>query len=115
MLTHFMIVSLLILIAALWLDGMAARERANTAAREVCARNGLSLLDGTVALSARHLARGPGGHLALRRTYTFDYCEDGYSRLCGFIILQGYQVKAVGLATPEAESDGDTDHSARLH
>jgi len=98
-----MIACLFILIAAIWLDSMAARERANVAAGELCARNDLSLLDGTVALAERRLTRGTAGRLALRRTYTFDYCEDGFSRSSGFIILHGYRIEAVGLARLGAE------------
>lgn len=115
MLTNVLIVSLFILLAGLWLDGMAARERANAAAGEVCARSGISLLDGTVALSSRELARSPGGRWVLRRTYTFDYCEDGYSRSSGFIVLRGRQVEAVGLANSETERESEPGDRARLH
>jgi hypothetical protein len=95
---ELIIALLLALVAAFWADSMGARERANEAARDICARNGLSLLDETVALATRQLIRGSRGHLTLRRTYTFDYCEDGYSRSSGFIILQGHRVTAMGLA-----------------
>lgn len=98
MLPELIIAGLLVLLAAFWVDSMAAREVANAAARDICAQNALSLLDETVALAARKLIREPGGRLSVRRTYTFDYCEDGYSRSSGFVILQGRQVTAVGLA-----------------
>ena len=98
MLLELVIAGVLVLIAGFWANSMAARERANEAAREICARNGFSLLDETVALATRQLIRNASGHLTLRRTYTFDYCEDGYSRASGFIILLGRQVSAIGLA-----------------
>jgi hypothetical protein len=42
-------------------------------------------------------ARDATGRLALRRTYVFDYTEDGASRRQGFVILRGHDVEIVGL------------------
>lgn len=97
MLPELLLLTALMLAGVFWADSMAARERANQAAREICSGRGLSLLDETVALAARKLIRPRGGRLTLRRTYTFDYCEDGYSRASGFVVLEGRQVVASGL------------------
>lgn len=99
MLADVVVAGLLMLIAALWVDGMKALERANAAAREVCAGSRLSLLDGTVSLATRRWVRTVDGRWVLCRTYTFDYCEDGLSRASGFIILHGYRPTSIGLAS----------------
>lgn len=98
MLADGLIAILLVLIGAVWVDSMKALERANAVAREICAGNHLSLLDETVALAARCWVRSSSGRWVLRRTYTFDYCEDGFSRSSGFIILQGHRLVSTGLA-----------------
>jgi hypothetical protein len=104
MLTEWLIGALLILAGLLWADAMAARERANDAARDMCQRGGIDLLDETVALASRQLVRGSSGALTWRRTYTFDYCEDGYSRSSGFVILEGRRITAAGLESKAGDS-----------
>lgn len=93
-----LIAGTLLLLGTAWADGMRALERANVCARDMCTRAGLSLLDDTVALAARRLIRTGQGRWALRRTYVFDYCADGRSRLSGFVILHGYRLESCGLA-----------------
>ncbi len=68
--------TLLILIAAIawfWQDSLAARERANIAAMEACARLSLQFLDGTVAFARLEFVRGTQSLFSFRRTYVFDY------------------------------------------
>jgi hypothetical protein len=105
MLIDLLVTCLFVLLAGVWYSSMTAREFANAAAKDVCARSGLSLLDETVAFARCCLIRVHGGGFALRRTYTFDYCEDGVQRLSGFIIMDGHQVNTVGLATRDVEPD----------
>ncbi|WP_139558755.1 DUF3301 domain-containing protein [Methylotetracoccus oryzae] len=102
MFAELIIAILLVALAAFWADSLAARERANDAARELCTRRAISLLDETVALASRRLVRGAGGSLTLRRTYTFDYCEDGYSRASGFVVMEGREVITSGLGRQAA-------------
>jgi len=68
-------------VAWFWQDSLAARERANAAAIEACERLSLQFLDGTVAFARIGLTRSPGGGLALRRTYVFDYTANSIERL----------------------------------
>jgi len=88
-----------------WHDSLAAKERANAAAQEVCQRLGLQFLDGTVAFARIALTRGRSGSLTLRRTYVFDYTADSIERRQGFLILLATQVESVGLA-PGDEARG---------
>ena len=80
-----------------WYASLAARELANRVATDTCAQAGVQLLDGTVAVFRVTLARDDDGRLALRRTYVFDYSEDGYSRRRGFVVLTGRALDSVGL------------------
>jgi hypothetical protein len=80
-----------------WRASVDARERANAAAREACAGADVQLLDGTVVFQRLRAARDDDGRFALRRTYVFDYSEDGATRRHGFVILRGAAVEVVGL------------------
>jgi hypothetical protein len=86
-----------------WHANLAARELANRVAAETCTRAGVQLLDGTVAVLNFTLARAADGWLTLRRTYVFDYSEDGYDRRRGFVVLTGLALDSVGLG-PRAVS-----------
>ncbi len=80
-----------------WHASLAAREFANRIAADTCRQAGVQLLDGTVSVLRLGLARSTEGRLALRRTYVFDYSEDGYDRRRGFVVLTGLSLDSVGL------------------
>ena len=90
-------IALLALLAGFWHSSLAARELANRQAMETCASANVQMLDGTVAIHRLSLVRGGDAPLAWRRTYVFDYTEDGYSRKRGFVVLTGDMVDTVGL------------------
>ena len=81
-----------------WYANMAAREQANRAAREACARLQLVMLDGTVAITRAWPRRDRTGRLRLERSYGFEYTDDGHRRLQGFVVMLGTEVVSVGLA-----------------
>lgn len=95
------------LAAWLWYSGSKAREIGTRVAAETCRRQELQFLDDTVALQRLGLARSRNGHLALRRTYRFEYSENHSNRLSGFIIMTGMEVDTVGLA-PTGTNDEST-------
>jgi len=95
--------SLFLAIAALlaawaWHATLRAREYANRIAAETCRKLNVQFLDGTVAFTRMRPDRDVTGRLALRRSYVFDYTEDGLTRRQGFVILRGGDLEAVGLA-----------------
>ena len=92
------IIGLLAAAAWAWYANMAAREAANHAAREACARLRLVMLDGTVAITRAWPRRDRNGRLRLERTYGFEYTDDGHRRLQGFVVMLGTEVVSVGLA-----------------
>jgi hypothetical protein len=95
--TLFLLVLGVALLALWWQTSAEARDRANVAAHEACERAGAQLLDGTVSFKSLHLVRDERGRPALRRTYVFDYSEDGASRRHGFVMLRGAEIELVGL------------------
>ena len=86
-------------IAWLWLDSLKAREAAIRAAREVCAAEGLLLLDDTVAISGLKPARDDEGRLKLQRAYDFEYSDTGNNRLKGSLVLRGRRVVIINVGT----------------
>ena len=84
-------------VAWLWHANLGAREQANVAALETCQSTGAQLLDGTVAFRGFGAARDAYGRLKLRRTYVFDYSQDGVTRRQGFVILLGDSLESIGL------------------
>lgn len=91
-----------------WYDSLRAREFATRIAFETCLRQNVQLLDSTVALQRVRFRRNPHGRLGLQRTYQFEYSADGATRQRGFIILNGRQVRSIGLAAPEEVDIRDT-------
>jgi hypothetical protein len=88
------VLSILLIVAIvwLWLDSLKAREAAIRAAREVCAADGLQLLDFTVSIAGLRLARDSHGRLALQRSYQFEYSDTGNNRLPGSVVMLGHRM-----------------------
>ena len=80
-----------------WYDSMRARERALGIAGAACARDGLQFLDETVECVATRPARDDDGRLALRRTYRFEFSDDGNNRRAGTVVILGTAVESVHL------------------
>ena len=90
-------VALLALAVGFWHSSLAARELANRVAGETCAGANVQMLDGTVAIHRLKIVRSADSPFTWRRTYVFDYTEDGFSRRRGFVVLTGEVVDTVGL------------------
>ncbi len=88
---------LLALLVVAWQRNMAARETAAAAARDICQRQSLQMLDGTVALQQVRLTRNHKGHVVLRRVFQFNYSPEGASRQTGFVIMTGGEIVHIGL------------------
>jgi hypothetical protein len=85
------------LLAWFWLEDMKCRDIAIGIARSSCRQQDLQMLDGSVALrSLRPYFRSREDY-GLKRTYTFDYSEDGFSRQTGCVVLDNSRVTSVVL------------------
>lgn len=90
----------ILVVAALiwfWLDSLKAREIGTRAAQAACAGEGLQLLDDTVVGRLRGLARNDDGQLCLRRSFEFEYSDNGDNRRRGSVILLGHEVELLHL------------------
>lgn len=90
------------LIAALglawfWLNSLKAREIAIEAGRQAAARDGLQLLDETVAMIRLRAARNIHGRLRLLRTYAFEVSDTGTNRLACQLTLLGNQLEHIDI------------------
>jgi hypothetical protein len=78
---------------AFWVDSLRARERALAAGRDACKRNGLQLLDETVAGAGLRLARNDAGELRIRRVFVFEFSDTGDNRRRGSVTVLGAEVQ----------------------
>lgn len=92
-----------LLLVALWLDSLRARERAVKAGRAACERYALQFLDDTVSFARLRLARDEEGRVRLCRTYTFEFSETGNNRRQGSIVMLGKELRDVQLEPYRAQ------------
>ncbi|MBU3736755.1 MAG: DUF3301 domain-containing protein, partial [Methylobacterium sp.] len=74
-----------------------AREIAIEAGRQVASRDGLQLLDETVAVVRLRTARDDMGRLRLQRTYGFEVSDTGVNRLSCSLTLLGKRLQRVDI------------------
>jgi hypothetical protein len=92
----------IILVIWFWLDSARAREMATAICSKACKLRGVQFLDQTVALSSMGIGRTNNG-LRLRRTFRFDYSEEGMTRHTGHIVIIGIQLQEFSLGLPNLE------------
>ena len=80
-----------------WMDSLRARDAALDAARRACDAENVQLLDWTVAVRKLRLARDEEGRVKLRRTYEFEFSDNGNNRIDGSLTLLGRQLLAIHL------------------
>ncbi|TCJ13461.1 DUF3301 domain-containing protein [Parasulfuritortus cantonensis] len=97
----------LIALAWFWLDGLNKREAAIRAARAVCQRAGVQLLDETVALKGFGLGRDDDLRTRVRREFFFEYSDTGDNRLPGYVYLLGSRVLGANLIMPADKEVSD--------
>jgi len=95
-------------LAYFWWDQTRCRELANSIAMQICKRQNVQFLDGTVVFQKFWPKRSKAGHLQLQRYYAFDYLpevSESYqdSRKTGFIVLHGPRLVSVGLASDQIQ------------
>lgn len=82
-----------------WSDSTRAREAGVRAARACCEREGVQLLDDTVAFRSLRPARDQDGRARLRRVYDFEYSGSGNDRYRGSVMLLGTEVVMLDVST----------------
>lgn len=89
--------ALIALLVWLWYTGLRVRERAKQACLRFCQREGVRLLDDTVALDRLWVQRARDGRLRIERRYTFEFSADGVSRSDGIVVMLGDRVQLLAL------------------
>ncbi len=92
----FILILSIVLIIWFWLDSARAREIATKVSAEACRLRGVQFLDQTVALR-RIIPRWTTQGIRLRRTYHFDYSDQGLERHSGRITLVGTALEEFSL------------------
>jgi hypothetical protein len=84
---------------AVWyvFDALRAREHAVRIARAACKEHGLQLLDDTVQAARLRIGRDKEGLARFRRTFLFEFSEDGFSRRSGSLVMLGSAVESLQL------------------
>lgn len=82
-----------------WLlyEALRAREAAIRITKEACRQQGLQLLDDTVHGVRLGFVRDHEGVVRLRRTFLFDFSEDGINRRSGSVVMLGARVESLQL------------------
>lgn len=93
--TDLLFILLLAALAGFWLDSLRALETARNAGKRACNGAGVQFLDDTVTVTSLTLRRNAVGHLAIRRTYRFEFSDTGDNRLEGTLVLLGARVESV--------------------
>lgn len=95
---------ILLLLGWFWLDSLRAREIATEIGRAACKRRELQFLDQTVAIHHLRLKRTDAG-IRWRRTYRFDFSEEGIGRRSGYLVLIGLDLETISLDLTEQPSN----------
>jgi len=93
------LVALLVLLPVIvwWQMATRAREQAAEYVHRACQDADVQWLDSTVIFHRWEWAKDSRAKRYLRRTYLFEYCDDGISRRQGFVAMRGMELEWVGL------------------
>jgi hypothetical protein len=82
-----------------WLDSARARELATAICAKACELREVQFLDQTVALNRIGISRTKNG-IRLRRTFRFDFSDEGATRHSGHIVMLGTAMLEFSLGLP---------------
>jgi len=93
------ILALLVAGVGVWfvVDALRAREAAIRIARQACKEHGLQLLDDTVHGARLRIVRDAQGVARLRRSFVFEFSEDGFNRRSGRLVMLGDELESLQL------------------
>lgn len=94
---EWLLLASLALLAWFWWDSLQKRELAIQAARAVCERAGVQLLDDSVAVSKMKLRRDANQRARVYREFSFEYSSVGDDRQAGRVYLLGERILSADL------------------
>lgn len=80
---------------AYWIDGLRAREQAWIASAQACRRLNVQLLDDTVVLERLWLRCSDQQGWYLERHYLFEFTDNGADRRLGKLVMVGQRVEVL--------------------
>ncbi len=92
-----LLLGLAVAVLVFWWTGSRAKELAVNHARTLCDREGVQLLDYTVALQKMRMTRNQTGNACVRREYKFEFTAEGAYRDEGSVTLNGHALANVYL------------------
>lgn len=95
---------LLIGLGWIWWDSLRVRERVITLALQACQGAQVQLLDHTVALKKIWFGRKRSGHVALLRSYEFEFSSTGTERRKGLIVVLGMVQQYFSMDLPQSRT-----------
>ena len=81
----------------LWLENQGIRDQVMAIAKDFCAKENVQFLDDAMAPVKLSFKRNERGHLAIVRTYHFEFSDTGNNRLKGTIIMLGKKLETMHL------------------
>lgn len=75
-----------------WFASIRVKELATEAAKQLCMRAQVMILDDSVALKRLSLARNSRGSMSVKRIYRFEFASDGRERYHGKIVMLAQRV-----------------------
>jgi hypothetical protein len=95
--TELVVLMILLGLGWLWLENQGVRDQAIAIAKDFCAQENVQFLDDAMASVRISLKRNERGHLAIARTYQFEFSDTGDNRLKGTIIMLGKKLETLHL------------------
>lgn len=108
--TGLLIMTCVALVVLYFNDAWRSLDRARRAAREVCKRNALQFLDGSVVQTSVHLERNNWQWL-IARSYRFEFTTNGTDRHAGHLVHRGRRLHVVSIDNPDGSRTLDVDRS----
>ncbi|MCK4707883.1 MAG: DUF3301 domain-containing protein [Gammaproteobacteria bacterium] len=92
---QLLILFLLFIVTAYWIDSVQVKELARRAGSIVCKKHEVQFLDNTVVKQKTSFQRHHANLFKLRREYYFEYSTNGKDRESGIIIMAGHLLDEV--------------------
>jgi hypothetical protein len=93
--TSLALLLIIVLVVLFWQFSLRCHDIAIETAKNTCRHRNTQFLDGTASLRAIRPYFSKESGFGLKRTYTFDYSEDGIGRQTGCIVMLNTRVATV--------------------
>lgn len=103
--SDFLLIILMLAVAAYWLNAMHSKEIARDAGKHACNKYKVSFLDDTVVIQKVRLRRNSRGQLSFYREYGFEFTSSGDNRCKATLTMLGNRVQDIDMGVYPAFLD----------